>query len=439
MNILIIILAIAAQVFLSIKKLSPFLSLILVAIVTGLCMGIEPMALIKTIEKGVGSTLGGLALIICLGAILGKILEISGAAEQIATTLIKGFGVKYIQWAVLLTGFLIGIPLYYNAGFVILVPLVFTIAKKTGLPLLYIVIPMAASLSTTHCFLPPHPGPVVLVNAFKADMGKTLLYGILIAIPSVIIAGPLLGNFLRKIQIDNVLPLTTNDPATEKVLPPIFPSFLIALMPVLLITLSVIANTFLASFTFVQSLFLFIGDSTIALLTSVFAALYFFGIRKGQKMETIMKWVSDAIAGIAMILLIITAGGIFKQVLIDSGTGQYIASFSSKLSMPPLVFGWVITAILRMAIGSATVAGITAAGIVSPLVATGLVSPELMVLAVGAGSVFGSHINDSGFWMFKEFFNLTLKQTFLSWTVMETMISIVGLFGVLLLNSFIVN
>ena len=439
MNILIIILAIAAQVFLSIKKLSPFLSLILVAIVTGLCMGIEPMALIKTIEKGVGSTLGGLALIICLGAILGKILEISGAAEQIATTLIKGFGVKYIQWAVLLTGFLIGIPLYYNAGFVILVPLVFTIAKKTGLPLLYIVIPMAASLSTTHCFLPPHPGPVVLVNAFKADMGKTLLYGILIAKPSVIIAGPLLGNFLRKIQIDNVLPLTTNDPATEKVLPPIFPSFLIALMPVLLITLSVIANTFLASFTFVQSLFLFIGDSTIALLTSVFAALYFFGIRKGQKMETIMKWVSDAIAGIAMILLIITAGGIFKQVLIDSGTGQYIASFSSKLSMPPLVFGWVITAILRMAIGSATVAGITAAGIVSPLVATGLVSPELMVLAVGAGSVFGSHINDSGFWMFKEFFNLTLKQTFLSWTVMETMISIVGLFGVLLLNSFIVN
>jgi Gnt-I system high-affinity gluconate transporter len=438
MTILIIILAIAVQVFLSIKKISPFLSLILVAIVTGLCMGIEPMALIKTIEKGVGSTLGGLALIICLGAILGKILEISGAAEQIATTLIKAFGVKYIQWAVLLTGFLIGIPLYYNAGFVILVPLVFTIAKKTGLPLLYIVIPMAASLSTTHCFLPPHPGPVVLVNAFKADMGKTLMYGIIIAIPAVIIAGPLLGNILRKIQIDTVLPFSAKEPVNDKDLPSVFPSFLIALLPVLLITLSVIANNFLNDFVILKTSLLFIGDSTIALLISVFAALYFFGLRKGQRMETVMKWVSDAIAGIAMILLIITAGGIFKQVLIDSGTGQYIASFSSKLNMPPLVFGWCITALLRMAIGSATVAGITAAGIVSPLVATGLVSPELMVLAVGAGSVFGSHINDSGFWMFKEFFSLSLKQTFLSWTVMETLISVVGLIGVLILNACLV-
>jgi Gnt-I system high-affinity gluconate transporter len=437
MTIIIIILAIAVQVYLSIKKLSPFLSLILVAIVTGLLMGIEPKALISTIEKGVGSTLGGLALIICLGAILGKVLEISGAAEQIATTLINAFGVKYIQWAVLLTGFLIGIPLYYNAGFVILVPLVFTIAKKTGLPLLYIVIPMAASLSTTHCFLPPHPGPVVLVNAFKADMGKTLMYGILIAIPSVIIAGPLLGNILRKIEIDTVLPFSSKETIVEKDLPNVFPSFLIALLPVLLITLSVIANNFLNNFSFLKTVILFLGDSTIALLISVFAALYFFGIRKGEKMETVMKWVSDAIAGIAMILLIITAGGVFKQVLIDSGTGQYIASFSTKLNMPPLVFAWSITALLRMAIGSATVAGITAAGIVSPLVATGIVLPELMVLAVGAGSVFGSHINDSGFWMFKEFFRLSLKQTFLSWTIMETIISIVGLIGVLLLNAFL--
>lgn len=437
MTILIIILAIALQVFLSVKKVSPFLSLIFVAILTGLCLGIPPEALIKTAEKGVSSTLGGLALIICLGAVLGKILEISGAAEQISATLIKGFGLKNIQWAVLLTGFLIGIPLYYNAGFVILVPLVFTLVRKTGLPLLYIVIPMAASLSTTHCFLPPHPGPVVLVNAFNADMGQVLIYGIIIAIPTVILAGPFLGRVLKGIKTNTFSLFSTNETLPVKTLPAIFPSFMIALLPVFLITLSVLANNFLAEASLLKTVLLFIGDSTIALLISVIAAIYFFGLSNGHKMETIMKWLSEAISGIAMILLIITAGGVFKQVLIDSGTGEYIASFSAKWQMPPLLFGWVITALLRVAIGSATVAGITAAGIVSPLVATGVVSPELMVLAVGAGSVFGSHINDSGFWMFKEFFHLTLKQTFLSWTVMETLISFLGLIGVLLLDIFI--
>ena len=437
MIIITIIFAIGLQVFLSVKKVSPFLSLLIVALLTGLLLGMGPADLLKSVEKGVGSTLGGLALIICLGAILGKILEISGAAEQISATLIKSFGQKNIQWAVLLTGFLIGIPLYYNAGFIILVPLVFTLARKTGLPLLYIVIPMAAALSTTHCFLPPHPGPVVLVNAFKADMGKTLIYGLLIAIPAVIIAGPFLGRILQRIKTDTSFLFAAEQNLTEKKLPGIFPSFIIALLPVLLITLSVLANNFLKESSLFKTIILFIGDSTIALLIAVIAGIYFFGLRNGYKMENIMQWLNDAISGIAMILLIITAGGIFKQVLIDSGTGEYIATFSTKWQMPPLIFGWLVTAVLRVAIGSATVAGITAAGIVSPLVATGVASPELMVLAVGAGSVFGSHINDSGFWMFKEFFKLTLRQTFLSWTVMETVISILGLIGVLVLNMFV--
>jgi len=437
MTFLIILFAIAIQVFLTIKKVSPFLSLLIVSIVAGLMLGLKPEDLLKSIEKGAGSTLGGLALIICLGAILGKILEQSGAAEKIATTLINGFGRKNIQWAVLLTGFLIGIPLYYNAGFVILVPLVFTLAKKTGLPLLYIAVPMAAALSTTHCFLPPHPGPVVLVNAFKANMGKVLLYGIVIAIPAVIIAGPLLGRLLQKIKVDTSNLFFTGETNVAKKLPAAFPSFIIALLPVLLITLAVIAQNFLANGTVLQRILLFTGDSTIALLIAVIAAIYYFGIHAGKPMEEMMKSLSDAISGIAMILLIITAGGIFKQVLVDSGTGDYIASFSSKWQMPPLLFGWLVTALLRVMIGSATVAGITAAGVVSPLVLSAAVSPELMVLAVGAGSVFGSHINDSGFWMYKEFFKLSLKQTFLSWTVMETLISILGLIGVLLLNMVI--
>lgn len=435
MQLIIIISAIIIQVFLTVKKISPFISLLLVSLFSGLALGMQPAALIKSFETGVGSTMGGLALIICLGATLGKILEESGAAEKIATTLIKGFGEKNIQWAVMLTGFLIGIPLYYNAGFVILVPLVFMLAKKTGLPLLYIAIPMAASLSTTHCFLPPHPGPAILINAFKADVGKTLLYGICIAIPAVIIAGPLLGRQLKKISSPD--PNLYGSAIVEaKVLPSAWPSFIIALLPVILITLSVIAENFLPQ-GILQTVFLFLGNSTIALLLSVIIAFGYFGVLQKIKMETQMQWLSSAISGIAMILLIITAGGVFKQVLTDSGTGNYISSFSSKWNMPPLVFAWVVTALLRVMIGSATVAGITAAGVVAPLLAQHNVSPELMVLAVGAGSVFGSHINDSGFWMYKEFFKLSLKQTFLSWTVMETLISIIGLIGVLLLNMVI--
>ncbi len=434
MTLLIILFAIALQVFLTVKKISPFLSLLIVAIVTGLCLGMQPAALLKSFENGVGSTLAGLALILCLGAILGKILEAGGAAEKISSTLINSFGEKNIQWAVLLTGFLVGIPLYYNAGFVILVPLVFSIARRTGLSVLYIAIPMAASLSVTHCFLPPHPGPVVLINAFKANTGKTLLYGLMIAIPIVIIAGPLLGRALQRIKVNVNTLFAVKDELVNKKPPAAFPSFFIALLPVLLITLSVIAGNFLPGDTLLKKIILFAGDSTIALLIAVLLAIWYFGLRAGQTMETTMKWLSDAVSGIAMILLIITAGGVFKQVLVDSGTGAYIASFSSQWQMPPLVFAWIVTALLRVTIGSATVAGITAAGVVSPLVATGVASPELMVLAVGTGSVFGSHINDTGFWMFKEFFKLTLKQTFLSWTLMETIISILGLAGVLLLD-----
>lgn len=437
MTFLIIILAIALQVFLTVKKVSPFLSLLIVAVLAGLFLGMQPAELLKSIEKGVGSTLGGLALVICLGAVLGKVLEVSGAAEQISTTLINGFGEKYIQWAVMLTGFLIGIPLYYNAGFVILVPLVFMLVRKTGLPLLYIAIPMAAALSTTHCFLPPHPGPVTLVKAFKADMGKVLMYGLIIAIPAIIIAGPLLGRILQRMNIGISSVTTAKENESSKKLPAALPSFLIALLPVMLITAAVLAGNFLPEGNIARTIILFVGDSTIALLISVLIAIGYFGLAQGNSMETTMKWLNEAISGIALILFIITAGGVLKEVLTESGTGDYIASFSKKWDMPPLLFGWIVTALLRVTIGSATVAGITAAGVVSPLVASGVVSPELMVLAVGSGSVFGSHINDSGFWMFKEFFKLTLKQTFLSWSVMETVISILGLAGVLTLNMII--
>jgi Gnt-I system high-affinity gluconate transporter len=435
MQLIIIVLAIGLQIFLTYKKVSPFLSLLIVALLAGLAFGMEPAALLKAMKSGVGSTLGDVALIICLGAILGKILELSGAASQIANTLISSFGIKNIQWAVLLTGFLVGIPLFYNAGFIILVPLIFSIARTAKLPLLYVAIPMAASLSTTHCFLPPHPGPMFLVGAFKADLGKTLMYGLVISIPVVIIAGPFLGKFLRRLNIE--IPAAVKIETEEKKLPGVFESFFLALLPVLLIAFAVIATTFFPGESIVKKVILFMGDATVALLLSVVLAILVLGITKGRSMQQMTQWLNDAVIGVAVILLIITAGGVFKQVLIDSGTADYITSFSQQWSIHPLLFAWIVTALLRVAIGSATVAGITAAGIVSPLLATGTVSPELLVLAVGTGSVFGSHVNDSGFWIFKEFFNLSLKQTFLSWTVMETLISILGLAGLMILSMFI--
>lgn len=437
MPLVIIAFGVALQVYLTYKKISPFLSLLIVAIIVGLFLGMHPSELVVSIEKGVGSTLGGLALIICLGAVLGKILEASGAINQITSNLIRNFGERYVQWAVLLTGFLVGLPLYYNAGFIILVPLVFSVARRTGLPLLYIAIPTAASLSATHCFLPPHPGPVVLVNAFSADLGLTLVYGLILVLPIVIIAGPFLGRLLKNIGATDNNTSFHEQPVEPTNPPSPFASFALALMPVVLISFAVVVNTFLKSDGTTTSIIQFFGNPTIALLTSVLLSVFFFGIRRGTDMSTVMKWLTEGITGIAMILLIITAGGVLKEVLIDSGTGEYITSFSSQWQINPYLFAWIITALLRIALGSATVAGLTAAGIVSPLVVAGQVSPELMVLTVGAGSVFGSHINDTGFWMFKEFFNLSLRETFLSWTVMESLISVLGLIGVLILQHFI--
>ena len=434
MQLLIILLAIVIQIILTVKKVHPFLSLLIVAVLAGLCLGMSPEVLVKTVETGAGTTLGGIVFVFCLGAALGKVLEKNGAIQCIAQSLISSFGNKGVQWAVMLTGFITGIPLFYNAGFILLVPLIFTLARRSGTPLLMLAIPMAASLSVTHCFLPPHPGPVVLVNALHADMGKTLLYGIVIAIPVVILAGPVLAGFLRKI---NPVKTVNKEEAIITDMPSAWLSFILALLPVMLITTALLMNNFYDHDDVLRRTLLFTGDPVIALLISLCIAVVYTLISTKNSMGDIMQWIQSAISGIVMILLIITAGGVFKQVITDSGTAKTIAAYSLQWNIPPLLFAWLVTAFLRVMVGSATVAGLTAAGIVAPLLATGNVSPELMVLAVGTGSVFGSHVNDSGFWMFREFFGLSLKQTFMSWTLMESLISILGLVGVLILNAFI--
>jgi Gnt-I system high-affinity gluconate transporter len=433
MPLLIIAAAILMLLLLSLKKVNPFIGLLLATVTAGLLLGMPLPVIAKSIEKGVGSTLGGMALVLCLGAMLGKLLQVSGAAQQISNALIKKFGAGYVQWAIMITGLVVGIPLFYNAGFVILVPLVFSIAKTSGKPLLYIAIPMAASLSVTHGFLPPHPGPIALAAIFKANVGKVMLYGICLAIPVIIIAGPLFANTLKKIKAQPVQQAVTPIPAS---LPPVSTSVLIALLPVLLIAIPALLQYFLPqnkTKVFIAGL----GEPVIALLMAVIAAAYWLGIKRKMSMQQVMECFLSGVEGIAMILIIIAAGGAFKQVLTGSGTGDYITKLTSHYSFSPLLAGWLVAALIRVTLGSATVAALTAAGIVAPMVTQGLVSAELMVLSVGAGSLLFSHVNDTGFWMFKEYFGLSLKHTFLSWSLMETIVSILGLCGVLLLQALV--
>lgn len=435
MPLVIVLAGIVLLLLLIIKKLNPLLSLLISSVITGLLSGMPLSKITAAIQNGAGSTLGNVAIVISAGAILGKWMEETGAAYSITQALIKRFGVKNIQWAVMLTALIVGIPMFYNAGFVILVPLIFSLAAETGLPLLYLAMPMAASLSVTHGLLPPHPSPVALASLFKADVGKTLLYGLIIAVPAVIIAGPLLGRLIIKINSsagNKFLQATIKekkDTLSTRV------SFIIALLPVCIILCSVLFSFLFTSNTSAE-LSKFIGDPNIAFLISLIITIIILTINKKYTLTQLMQWANEGVSSVAMIIMIIAAGGVFKQVLIDAGVGEYMKNISQEFQLSPLVLGWTIAALLRVSVGSATVAALTAAGIVSPLI-SGNISPELMVLAVGSGSLMFSHVNDTGFWMFKEYFNLSVKQTFLSWTVMETIVSILGLIGVLMINIFI--
>jgi Gnt-I system high-affinity gluconate transporter/Gnt-II system L-idonate transporter len=418
-------------------KLNAFLALIIVSLVVGIAEGMPISEVIVSIQNGVGSTLGSLALIIGFGAMLGNLVAESGAAQRITLSLVKSFGVANIHWAMVLTGFVVGIPLFYNAGFVILVPIVFTLAASTGLPLVYVGIPMAASLSVTHGFLPPHPGPTAIAVIFKADIGLTLVYGIILAIPTIILAGPIFASFLKKIKADPPKGLFVVKEYKEEQMPGYAISLFTALVPVILMAAASLINVFLPEGSSAKPVFSFIGDPVIALLVSVLVAIFTLGIKRGKTMPEVMQVITNAITGIAMILLIIGGGGALKQVLVDSGVGKYIAAVGSSYQFSPLVLAWSISALLRVCLGSATVAGLTAAGIVLPVISSTGANPELMVIATGAGSLMLSHVNDPGFWMFKEYFGLNLQQTFSSWTLMETIVSVMGLLGVLFLDIFV--
>ena len=418
-------------------KFNGFISFILVAIGIGIAQGMQLNYIVDSIENGIGNTLGFLVMILGFGAMLGKLVAESGAAQQITNGLIKIFGVNYTKVAVMLTGFIVGITMFYSVGFVILVPLVFTVAKATGLSLIGIGLPMLASLSVTHGFLPPHPAPSALSVMFEADIGKTLIYGVLLSIPAILISGPLLTRFLPKVEAKPLKEFMTTRVFNQDELPSLFNSLSTALLPVLLIGFSTLISLLIQEESILSKCINFIGNPVIALLLTLLLGTYSLGISRGKTMNQIMKTYADAVSGITMVLLVISGAGALKQILIDSGVSDYIGGILEISSMSPLLIGWIIATLIRFSVGSATVAGLTTAGIVLPLVQNTNVSPELMVLSIGSGSLMLSHVNDSGFWLFKEYFNLTVKETLSTWTIMETSIGISGLIGVLILNQLI--
>ena len=436
MTILGVVFAVALLIVLiAALRVQPFIAFIITSLIAAVLLGVSPEQIPKTIERGIGDMLGALAIIICLGAMFGKLIADSGAAQRIAETLMKWFGPARVPLAMALTGFVVGIPLFYNVGFVLLVPLVFSVVYRSRLPPMLVGIPMLSGLSIAHGFLPPHPSPTALVAQFDADMGLTLLYGCVISVPTLLIAGPLFARTLSRMQVGS-LDLFKPTSLAEEQLPGAFNSFACALLPVVLIG----GATLLGYGNFDPELLVlieFIGNPTIVMLLSLFVATITLGVARGMRLAQIMNGYGLAVRDIAGILLIIAGAGALKQVFVDSGVNTELGKLLANIPIHPLLLGWLVAFAIRIALGSATVAGLTAAGIVAPLIEITGVDRNLMVLAVGAGSLMCSHVNDSGFWMFKEYFQVSLSDTFRSWTMMETLVGSLGIVFVLLLNAWL--
>ncbi|MGW6384374.1 GntT/GntP/DsdX family permease [Peribacillus butanolivorans] len=418
-------------------KWHAFISLTVASLFLAVFSGLPMDKIVGAYETGVGAVLGHLIGILALGTILGKMMSDSGAGMQVADFFIKKFGVKNLPWAMLLSGFIIGIPVFFEVGLVILLPLVISIRKSTKVNILLIGIPVLAGLSIVHGLVPPHPGAMTAIGIYNANMGHVLLYSLIIAFPTAIIAGPLFAKWIHKRVIPVGEPELIRVETKSSGLPGTGVSFFIILLPVFLMVLTVVAP-YLPLPGYFEKFLLFIGSPVIALLISCFAAYYFLGYRQGMDKSLIKKLTEECLLPLASIILIIGAGGGFKQILIDSGVGTAIASMSEVISLSPIVLAFLVAGLIRIATGSATVALTTAAGIVSPVVANMTdVNLELLVIATGAGSLMFSHVNDAGFWLVKEYLGLTVKETFKTWTVMETILSFVAFGLVLILDLFI--
>ncbi|MBL5799274.1 GntP family permease [Bacillus sporothermodurans] len=435
------LLAIIFLIFMIAKvKWHPFVVLLLTSVILGMLAGMKLPDVADAIQNGVGNTLGSIAVIIGLGTILGKMLAESCGADQIANTLLNKFGEKKVHWAMMIVAFIVGIPVFFEVGLVLLIPLVYTVARRSGMSILKIGIPMVAGLSTVHGLLPPHPAPMIAVEGLDANVARTILYALIVGIPSVIIAGPIFGSFIAKrlghIEMSKELSEQFSKKETNK-LPSFGVTIFTVLLPVILMLVGSISgilheNKALAEWS------TFLGKPIVALLISVIVSFFTLGYARGFNKKQLSSFMGECLAPTATIILVIGGGGAFKNVLITSGVGDAIANLATNTHISPILFAWLVAALIRVATGSASVAMTTAVGIVAPVIAsTHGVNTELIVLAIGSGSLILSHVNDAGFWMVKEFFNMSVSQTLKSWTVMETLLSIVSLIIVLLLSIFV--
>jgi GntP family gluconate:H+ symporter len=444
-NITLLIWALITIVFLVLLiaryKWNPFVTLLISSLILGFLAGMHPADIIKAVTGGLGGTLGTIAIVIGLGTMLGKMMAESGGAEQIANTLVNKFGEKRVHWAMMIVGFIVGIPVFFEVGVILLIPIIFIVARKTKMSLLQIGIPILAGLSTVHGLVPPHPAPMIAITAYKADLGKTILYSLIVGLPSAVIAGPLFGRFIgKRIRVEPPANLAEQFVSREnRILPGFGITLFTILLPVLLMLIGSVASIIDPnSSSSMTQFYAFIGHEVIALLIAVVFSFFSLGFSRGFTKEEVSRFTSECLAPTATIILIIGAGGAFKQVLITSGVGGAIAEIATQAQINIILFAWLVAALIRVATGSATVAMTTAAGIVAPVLALNPnVNVELVVLATGAGSLVLSHVNDAGFWMVKEFFNMTVTQTLKSWTAMETILSVAGLIFILLLSNIV--
>ncbi len=431
-----ILISLSVLIILLVLRINGFMAFLIAAVIGGLLAGMDLATIADAIEKGLGDTLGSLVIILGFGAVIGRMLAVTGAAGRISSEIIRVAGHRHLKWAVMLSGFIIGVPMFFAVGFVILVPILFSVAKRANVPILYLGIPLLASLSVTHGLLPPHPGPVALVMQFHADMGETILWGMVIGVPIILIAGPVFATMIKKIESKPLKVFEENNQQHGEI-PSLSLSLICALLPVVLLVLDTVLGPFIGEGTVLRSIIQGISHPVIAMLISTILILLLLGKATNMKVEEIMKLSEEAIKGIAMILLIIGGAGVLKEVLVQGGMNQYLAQAIEGIPLSPVIMCWGMAVVIRLAVGSATVAALTTAGILAPVYASSGINPVVLVLATGSGSLIFSHVNDSGFWLVKEYFNLTVKQTFMSWSVMETIIAVCGLAGSLILNIFI--
>jgi len=440
--ILVVIAGISLLLFLIIRsKLHAFVALLLVSLLVGIGAGMPLEKVIESIQNGMGGTLGFVAVVVGLGAMFGQMLEVSGGAERLAQTLIKKFGESKAQWALGITGFIVAIPVFFDVGFIILVPIVYGLAKKTGRSLLYYGIPLLAGLAVTHSFIPPTPGPIAVANLIGADLGWVILFGFIAGIPAMIVAGPIFGKYIAA-KIHATIPayMDVKEKEYDKELPSFSLISSIILIPLVLILANTVSGAVLPEGSGWRTFFTFLGHPFVALTIATLLAFYFLGQKRGFSKQEVQDIATKALEPAGIIILVTGAGGVFKQILVDSGVGKVLADAMSASSLPPIVLAFIIAALVRVSQGSATVAMVTSAGLMAPLIETlALTGPVLglIVIAIAAGATILSHVNDSGFWLVNRYLGLDVKDTLKSWTMMETIIAIVGFAVVFVLSLFI--